>query len=163
MVNIFLPGGVCTFFLVNVKSMQKRVKRASITVRHVGVKETGGNKPRDKNDPRKIASFVDPDPDGRIRSSHLACRDTLRSSVLFFSLPLSFESLPLLDATSSPFARNFSYSLSLYLSPIATLRRSRHLVHSTKTKGATGLTCSGEERRRERKKKETNLGTRREA
>lgn len=137
-------------------------------MRDVGEREgERGNRPRDENDPRKIASFVDPDPDGRIRSSHLACRDTLRSSVLLFSLPLSLfrVSSPRRCATSSPFARNFSYSLSLYLSLVPALRRSRHLVHSTKTKGATGLTRSGEknEGAGEEKKKETNLGTRREA
>lgn len=45
----------------NVKSIQKRGKGASIT----GTGEEGerrGNKPRDESDPRKIASFVDPDP-----------------------------------------------------------------------------------------------------
>lgn len=52
---------------------------------------------------------------------------------------LSFETPPRRDATSSPFARNFSRSLSLYPSLILVPRRSRHLVHSAKTKGATEI------------------------
>lgn len=94
------------------------------------------NKPQDESDRRKIVSFVDPDPmvefDPRISRVGTRFVQVCLSS-------LSFESSPHRDATSSPFARNFSYFLSLYLSLVLALRRSRHLVHSTKTKEATGL------------------------
>jgi len=75
----------------NVKSIQKRGKGASIT----GTGEEGerrGNKPRDESDPRKIASFVDPDPmvefDPRI--SRVGTRFAqVRLSSLSLSLSLS--------------------------------------------------------------------------
>lgn len=110
---------------------------------------------------QEIVNFVDPDPTVEFDP---ASRVSGHASLKCAS-PLS-----LLRDSSSPSLQRLSPSLvislsySVYLSSARTLRHSRRLVHSTKTKEATGPVWSGERRvgKKEKKKKEKQILERRE-
>lgn len=126
-----------------------------------GWQDWGGGKLQNENDPRD-REFRGSGSDGRIRSC-ISRVETRFAQVCFSSLFLSF-SFSSSDQQLSFSARNVSLLFSLRVSLSLSHTLTVVLVHSTKTKEATGPAWSEKRRAGKKEKREkggTNLGAKR--